>query len=67
VSIFHDTLALQSADWENMFCTASSKLQINSVYFLTFTLAVLPFISSGSAREQKLLPDLQGRTTVALT
>lgn len=42
-------------------------LQINSVYFLTFTLAVLPFISTGSAQEQKLLHDLQGRTTVALT
>ena len=67
MSVFHDTLALQCADWENMFCTASLMLQINSVYFLTFTLAVLPFISTRSAREQKLLPDLQGRTTVALT
>lgn len=42
-------------------------LQINSVYFLTFILAVLPFISTESAQEQKLLPALQGRTTVELT
>lgn len=42
-------------------------LQINSVCFLTFALEVLPFISTGSAQEQELQPELKGRTTEALT
>lgn len=44
-----------------MFRTASLMLQISSVCFLTFTLAVLPFVSTGPAQEQKLLSDLEDK------